>query len=57
MSQVLGESKRLNIEHREEAAKCKLERDTALAQLAVLQTKHVCNPFEDEDKLSQEIDD
>jgi hypothetical protein len=57
MSQVLGESKRLNIEHREEAAKCKLERDTALAQLAVMQTKHVCNPFDDEDKLSREKDD
>ena len=57
MSQVLSESKRLNIEHREEAAKCKQERDTVLAQLTALQTQHVCNPFANEEKLSQEIDD
>lgn len=30
MSQVLGESKRLNIEYREEASKCKQERDATL---------------------------
>lgn len=57
MSQVLAESKRLNSEHREEAAKCKIERDTALSQLAALQTSHVCNPFVQEDNLSHEIGD
>jgi Ethanolamine utilization protein EutJ (predicted chaperonin) len=36
MSQVLSESKRLNIEHREEAARCKQERDAAFSQLNML---------------------